>query len=374
MGRIRYLLLIGILLLSVPNFPTIAQTQSDTLIATTNLTDDGFIFIDVNTGNQFALSFGPETHLFGDFSPDGCQITFMLEKTPNNYDLFVADLDGSNFRQVMLLGRTGALNYRVFEPQWSPDGEHILMTLIRYYDPPDEDPERQSHIVWVTPDGSAPTFYSSSGYEWQPRWSPDGAQIVYVSEQPLLFGPNGEALEPDDDAERFPEIWLGGRDGDNKRRLTNLGTTPAFNPRWSPDGSQLSYLIQLVDNNHRLLVFNFNTGNTIALNQELATVLDYTWQADGNGLIAAVQGFGDLSTNALWAFELQQYGDEQATTLIPDAMFMDYPRLSPDGRWLAFRSAYELVLLDNTTGELLYLGDDTRHNSPPVWSPMACEN
>lgn len=368
------LVLVGMLSISIP-MPSRAQSPQNTwdgLLATTNPTDDGFIFIDLQTGDHFELSFGPETQLFGDFSPDGCHITFMREQIPNRYDLFVADVDGENMRQVMFLGRTGALNYRVFEPQWSPDGSRILMTLIRYYDPPDEDPTRESHIVWVTPNGSPPNYYSVSGYEWQPRWSPTGTEIVYVSEQPILFGPNGEAIEPEEDAPRYPEIWMGGRDGENKRRLTDLGEMAAFNPRLSPDGTQLAYLIQPSDNNHRILVLNLITGNTVALNQSLATVLDYTWQADSNGIVAALQGWDGVPTNQLWVFPIQHHAAPQL--IAPQSSFMDYPRFSPDGRWLAFRSAYELTVLNMQSGELVSLGDDTRHNSPPVWSAQRCTN
>lgn len=372
MRGIGVLVTIGVLLFCAPIVPSRAQSSQTGLLATTNPTDDGFVFIDIDTGEHFSLSFGPQTHLFGDFSPDGCQITFLLEQIPDRYDLFVANIDGSNFRQIMFLGQTGALNYRVFEPQWSPDGSRILMTLIRYYDPPGEDPKRESNIVWVTPEGGLPNYYSVSGYEWQPRWTPDGAEIVYVSEQPILFGPNDAPLEPDEDAPRYPEIWIGGRDGDNKRRVTNLGEIAAYNPRFSPDGTQLAYLIQPVDNNHRLLVLDLATGTTRALNQSLATVLDYTWQPDSQGIVAAMQGWAGVATNHLWRFSIQHHTDPEF--IVPDEDFMDYPRFSTDGGWLAFRSAYEVVVMNMQTGDLLHLGEITRHNSPPVWAKQRCVN
>lgn len=360
-----------------------AQATAPYILATTTVTDDGFLLFDLTTGNHTVLSFGNVVHVFGDFSPDGCQIVFSLERNPDTYDLFIANIDGSGLRQVMQPGRLAALNYRAFEPDWSPDGERIAFTFIRYYNPPDDDPYRRTHIATVPVTGGPPTFYSTSGYEYQPRWSPDGQRLAYVSEQPILFDADANPItvEDEDDLERYPEIWIGDASGTNKSRLTNLGEIGASNPRWSPDGQQLAYIIQPFENSHRLLVNNLQTGSILALNRNLVTVLDYDWQYDGNGIAAALQGMQDVAQNRLWQLNIVHHDDANARALATAEAYMDYPRYSPNGDWLAFRSEYELTVLDTrsgqlaeTMGELQHLGTQTRHNSPPVWSPAKCDN
>jgi Tol biopolymer transport system component len=52
----------------------------------------------------------------------------------------------------------------------------------------------------------------------------------------------------------------------------------------------------------------------------------------------------------------------------------DYPRYSPDGRWLAFRSAYALILVDRQTGRARRLeapGGVSLGNTPPVWGSVS---
>lgn len=367
-------LLVGMLFFSARS-PSSAQ-ESPTLLqgpllVTTAITGDGFLIFDLGTGQQRQLSFGAGIHLIGGFSPDGCQIVFSWERTPDQYDLFAARLDGSDLRQLMFLGRTGAIHYRVLEPSWSPDGSRIVFSLVRDYDPPDEDPYRESYIAWVSPEGGRPTFYSESGKEWQPRWSPDGRYLAYVSEQPIVGGQPVDATPTDeDDIPTRPEIWIIEADGSNRSRFMGFTDGGAYNPRWSPDGSRIAFLYEPVSQTHHIMSKVFEgEGNASSVNRSLATVLDFDWQPDGQGLTAAIQGLGGVRENILWNFRFDDLANP--TRLIPDEemLYMDYPRYSPDGKWLAFRKTYELVIQDLQQGTLQFFGEQSEYNSPPVWSP-----
>ncbi len=330
------------------------------LVVTTTNTHSGFILFDLTTHEERHLSFGEGTHILGGFSPDGCQIVFVWEQQPDYYDLFTAHLDGTHLRQIMFLGRTGALNYRVWEPSWSPDGSRIVFTLIRYYNPADEDPYRTTHIAWVSPDGGPPSFYSTSGTEWHPRWSPDGQFVAYVSEQPL---------SDNDEAEPKPEIWITQADGQYKFRLTNFAEGPAYNPRWSPDGRWVGFVHEPVSGNHRVMAMAADgSSSPQTLSAGLATVLDFTWWPDSQGVTAAMQGWREVPQNVLWNLGL----DGQSALLVGEAnrQFLDFPRYSPDGRWLAFRQAYELVIYDAQENIYHAFGEASHHNGPPIWTPI----
>jgi Tol biopolymer transport system component len=359
------------------NQVVLAQNASEPLhgplIATNTLADDGFLFFDLTTDEARFLSFGPGTHLMGGFSPDGCQFVFTWERIPGRYDLFAAQLDGSNLRQLMFLGRTGALTYSVLEPSWSPDGSRIVFTLVRYYDPPDKDPYRDMHIAWVPPDSDSPHFYSASGSEWQPRWSPDGEYLAYVSEQPTLSSDEPTPVpENAKDIPTRPEVWVVRANGTDKYLFMGFTDGGAYNPRWSPTGDRIAFLYEPISNTHRIMVKSFRIGAAaVTLNRQLVTALDLEWQPDGQGIIAAVQGLQGTAENVLWRFSVDPPAQE-ATPVLPNTglLYLDYPRYSPDGRWLAFRQAYELVVYDTRQGTMQAFGANSQHNSPPVWSPM----
>lgn len=340
------------------------------LIITNTPSQDGFLIIDLATGQQRSLSFGAGNHYIGGFSPDGCEIVFTWEQRPGYGDLYAARLDGSNLRRLLELGPTGALSYRAWEPQWSPEGSKIVFTLIRYYDPPDQEPSRTSHIAWVTPEGGAPQFYSNSGMESQPRWSSDGRRLVYVSNQPVLEAtPEAEAASGEA-IEGKPELWVVNADGQNKFRLTSFGENAVYNPRWSPTDFYIAFVYQTMPNFHQLMVMSTDgSGSIIVVNEQAGTILDYVWQPTGDALIAAIQNYAGEARNMLWRLPLPNGGLPTLFINDPSSQYHDYPRFSADGRWVAFRAAYELQVYDTVLGELQTLGPTTMNNNPPVWSP-----
>lgn len=366
MGKYHWLILflvVGIIFSGMmPSRPLQAAPSEQALfqgplVATDSPEQDGFWIVDLGTGSERFLSFGDGAHYFGGFSPNGCEFVFTWERDGLNADLYAARLDGSQVRQLMTLGSSGALNYRVWAPQWSPSGDRILFTLIRYYDPPDEGPYRQTHIALVSTSGGMPTIYSNRGQETQPQWSPDGSRLVYVSDQ--------------GDAEQSKrELWVGRADGSDRRRLTDFGSGEAFTPRWSPNGEKIAYVYAATDNVHQLMIVASTGGSTQSLYTSGVTLLDYDWQADSKSIVASLMGFQGVANNTLWLFSL----DNPATpiymfpTVVPN--YFDFPRFSADGRWLAFRQTYQLTLYDWQTSTLQVYPATFSNNSAPVWSSV----
>jgi Tol biopolymer transport system component len=111
------------------------------------------------------------------------------------------------------------------------------------------------------------------------------------------------------------------------------------------------------------------------LSQLWNLTLDQTWLPDSSAMLASVRDFRGADGNRLWRIPLIGVADNDATLLLDDNAFRytDYPRFSPDGQFLAFRSEYDVIILELDTGVWERLDEDTPGNTPPVWSPVGFE-
>jgi Tol biopolymer transport system component len=88
-------------------------------------------------------------------------------------------------------------------------------------------------------------------------------------------------------------------------------------------------------------------------------------------MVSSVRDFQGTRENMLWRIPLVGLADTNAVPFLVnrDLAFADYPRFSPDGKWLALRSVYNLALVDTTTQAWTILDESIAGNTPPVWSP-----
>jgi len=140
------------------------------------------------------------------WSPDGRGIAFI-----RNWQVWIMNADGSGQRR---LTRNGADN---FDPGWSPDGQMIAFERGRR---PRGGcgpcPGSVSNAVYVmNADGSAQQRLTRGGS--QPRWSPDGRMIAFVS------GRDGNR-----------DIFVMNADGSGQRNLTRDAGRLESQPVWSP--------------------------------------------------------------------------------------------------------------------------------------------
>ena len=110
------------------------------------------------------------------------------------------------------------------QPTWSPDGRFIAYTS----------DQAGNFDIWVQPlaGGRAVQVTTDPAADWQPAWSPDGNTLAFRSER------DGGGI--------FLAPAFGGRE----RRLTTFG----FLPQWTPDGSQLLFVVRPVAQNASLVV------------------------------------------------------------------------------------------------------------------------
>lgn len=216
-----------------------------------------------------------------DVSPDGGTIVFDLLG-----DLYTLPIAGGQARRI-----TDGRAYDT-QPRWSPDGASIVFA---------SDRSGSDNIWTVGPEGgeARPVTAERDGGLTAPSWSPDGRYIV-VRKDPTL------------NRRGSSELWLYHRDGGRGVQLTARTVQPGFNPNgpvFSPDGRWVY----------------FAHGNR---------VLDFTWVAW-----------------QLWRLDRRSGDVSQVTTGYRGAV---RPAVSPDGRHLGFvrrdHAQSALVLRDLETG------------------------
>ncbi len=106
---------------------------------------------------------------------------------------------------------------RVGDPQVSPDGRWVAYTVGVVNK---AENRTLTHIFKVKIDGSdQKQLTKGTSSHSQPRWSPDGEHIAYVT---------------------GGQIWVMEEDGDDAKKVTSI-STGAGNPVWSPDGKWIAF-------------------------------------------------------------------------------------------------------------------------------------
>ncbi|MDX2033464.1 MAG: winged helix-turn-helix domain-containing protein [Blastocatellia bacterium] len=110
------------------------------------------------------------------------------------------------------------------EPSWSPDGN-----LIAYSSDQGVSGQGGNFDIWIRPvgEGNPLRVTNSPEHDWQPDWAPVGNRLAFRSER------DGGGL--------YVVPVLGG----NERKVSSFG----YRPRWSPDGARILFYSAIQRNN-----------------------------------------------------------------------------------------------------------------------------
>lgn len=151
------------------------------------------------------------------------------------YDIFVADADGANLRQL-----THAWGYDA-EATFSARGDRIVFTSMR---------DGDLDIYTMDPDGgNVVRLTHELGYDGGAFFSPDGSKIVYRAHHPASPEAIADYRALLADGLIRPsrlELFVMDADGSNKRQLTNNGAAN-FAPFWHPSAEKVIFASNLHD-------------------------------------------------------------------------------------------------------------------------------
>jgi dipeptidyl aminopeptidase/acylaminoacyl peptidase len=185
--------------------------------------------------------------------------------------IFVVDVAT---RQVRQLTRGSTDEH---SPDWSPDGREIL--FVSNHEPNSDEFFNYDVFALKVADGSVRRLTATEGCEYAPRWSPDGRKIVYAGTR--------RGLTDRETTMEDTHIWLMEADGSHPREIGAAMDNRQGHPQWSPDGSAVYFTVQEKGEVRlaRLPIPSSGpTGQSEIVVKDVGTVGD--WSAGKDGLIA----------------------------------------------------------------------------------------
>ena len=195
-------------------------------------------------GTAEQLTRGPWYHFEPDWSPDGSRIVMTVE-TGRGLDIAVLELDGG---EVTLLVEGGGVDV---QPTWGPEGRWVYfatagqggMDIFRI-ELPARDPAAQGKVRY----GPREPVVMGPGSRYQPRVSPQGV-LAYMAPAPGVTGSGGiwtRTLPEPGDAT--------GAAGGEPVLARSEETAYRARPDWLPDGSALVYVSDEAGSNDLVLI------------------------------------------------------------------------------------------------------------------------
>jgi Tol biopolymer transport system component len=269
----------------------------------------------------------------------------------------ITTLSSVPFTSIQTLSRQGEM---LSNPRFSPDGSRIAITR--------RDPHDHTSTVITGRDGTTIQAEFKRQYsDGSVCWSPDGSalyftqaeinngyntyQDIYVYNQinatvsRLTRGQRLGDIDISPDGRRFVAV-ASDRGSQNlvlldvnvvkreqsPRQISSLTMQRVASPRWSPDGTKISYTATDNSGKSTIHLFDVAAGSDLVLFEVKHTAAFPVWSKDGSYLLYVSDETGVFN---LFAYDLKERSSRQVSHLLGGAV---QPDISPDGKTVIFSS------------------------------------
>src|SRR5712692_7560090 len=298
---------------------------------------------DLSSTSADQLTAGPGYDYQPDWSSDGRWIVY-AKYDHDAVELWALD---AGAKQTHQLTHGGAVNV---EPRFSPDGKRLAFVSTSYHGHfhiftgrfENGELSDVQRLAGENKSALPRYYYSQFDHEISPAWSPDGSEIVFVSNRGHIYGTGG--------------FWrMKAEPGAEPREIHYEETAWKARPDFSPDGKRIVYASYLGQAWHQLWVMPSQGGDAFPISYGDFDKVNPSWSPDGRRIAFVSNRGGNTS---LWTQEIP--GGAQTELIAKEKHY-----LTPVGK-------LSITVLDPaghpTPARVFVTGEDGRAYAPnEVW-------
>jgi dipeptidyl aminopeptidase/acylaminoacyl peptidase len=235
------------------------------------------------------------------------------------------------------------------DPQISPDGSLIAFTVLQCH----AEENITTSAIWLVSSAggkNAPPWQITSGeyHDSQPRWSPDGRTLAFVSDRmgtaqvfllplnggearqlsSLAQGVSAYSWRPDGAMILAHSPWKPGDDQSDSQPNSVAEIYTRLDAHWDGDGYKHA--------RHQQLWLLPLEGEAIRLTSEPVDLLQSCWSPDGQEIVFAANRRPDPDLSVSMALWVLTVATGQLRRLTPEDGLAQMPSWSPDGQKIAY--------------------------------------
>ena len=267
--------------------------------------------------------------------------------------------DGNDLRQLTF----GPGNKT--QPRWSPDGKRIAFV---------SDVDGNKEIYIMNADGSHIVNLTNDSYDdYDPAWSPDGSILAFTTTryvgqtQVYLIDINCPSLEEDCEAGLARSLSKGYAD----ESFPAWAPLDKTFPYWMPEGQPIAVAISINNAPNRLFFRSEEHGNPpvwFDVQDRIQRIFDLRWTPDGQFIIFS---WRLPNKYEIYALPIADRGNNWVK--LTNSLGNVEPAISPDGKWIVFTSTRdqdrEIYLMTISGADQVNLTNRLGIDQNPDWQP-----